>query len=101
MSRFKKLSHSIYECKYHVVFCPKYRFRILKDEIAEYSKQQFYRLASQKELVEILEMNIQPNHVHMIISIAPKYAVANMIGFLKGKMSMSLFHRYEKLGKRY
>ena len=101
MSRFKKLSHTLFECKYHIVICPKYRYRVLKDEIGEYTRQQFYRLASQKDLLEILEMNIQPEHVHMILSIPPKYAVSNIIGFLKGKASINLFHRYEKLGKRY
>ena len=101
MIGFKKLSYTIYECKYHVVICPKYRYHVLKDEIAEYARQQFYRLASQKDLVEILEMNIQPDHVHIVLSIPPKYAVSNIIGFLKGKMSINLFHRYEKLGKRY
>ena len=101
MNRFKKLSHTIYECKYHVVICPKYRYRVLKDEIAEYTRQQLYRLANQKDLVEILEMNIRPEHVHMILSIPPKYGVSHIMGFLKGKVSIHLFDRYEKLGKRY
>ncbi len=101
MSRFQKLSHTIYECKYHVVICPKYRYRVLKDEIAEYTRQMLYRLASQKDLVEILEMNTQPDHIHIVLSIPPKYAVSSIIGFLKGKLSINLFHRYEKLGKRY
>jgi hypothetical protein len=47
--RFRRLSHSIYECKYHIVFCPKYRYRIFKDEIGEYAKQQVYQLCKQKE----------------------------------------------------
>jgi putative transposase len=101
MSRFKKLSHTLYECKYHVVICPKYRFKILRDELAEYFRQHIYSLASQKDLVEILEMNIQSDHVHMVLSIPPKYAVSQLIGFLRVKMSISLFYSYEKLGKRY
>ena len=52
--RFKKLSHTLYECKYHIVICPKYRFRIFEDEVAEYTKQQTYILCQQKELIEIL-----------------------------------------------
>jgi putative transposase len=63
--QFRKLSHTIYECKYHIVFCPKYRFRILKGKIAEYSKQQIYSLCRQKELVELMEMNIQKDHIHI------------------------------------
>ena len=69
--------------------------------MAEYFRQQIYRLSSQKDLVEILEMNIQSDHVHMVLSIPPKYAVSQLIGFLRVKMSISLFYSYEKLGKRY
>ena len=98
---FKKLSHSIYECKYHIVFCPKYRYRIFKDEVAEYTKQQIYRLCQQKELVEVLDLNVQPDHVHLVVSIPPKYAVSDFMGYVKGKMAIRLFNRYEKLGRKY
>ena len=99
--RFKSLSHSLYECKYHVVFCPKYRFRILQDEIAEYVRQQIYSLLSQKELVEVLELNIQEDHIHLVVSIPPKYAVSSLMGYLKGKLAIRLFERYERLGRKY
>lgn len=99
MSRFKKLSHTIYECKYHIVFCPKYRYRIFKDAIGEYTCQQIYRLCNQKELVEVLELNVQPDHVHVVLSIPPKYSVSSLMGYLKGKLSTRLFARYERLGK--
>ena len=99
--RFKKLSHTIYECKYHFAICPKYRFRIFRDEIAEYTKQQAYILCRQKELVEILELNVQVDHIHLVMPIPPKYAVSAVMGFLKGKLSLRLFQRYERLGKRY
>ena len=99
--RFKKLSHSIYECKYHVVFCPKYRYRVFKEEIGEYVKQKIYRLCQQKEQVEVLELNVQADHVHLVVSIPPKYSVSNFMGYLKGKVAIRVFHRYEKLGRRY
>ena len=99
--KFERLSHSIYECKYHIVFCPKYRYRIFKDDVAEYTRQQIYRLIQQKEKVAVLELNVQAEHVHVVLSIAPKYAVSNIMGYLKGKLAMRLFQRYEKLGKRY
>ena len=99
--RFKKLSHTIYEGKYHFAICPKYRFRIFKDEIAEYTKQQTYILCHQKELVQVLELNVQLDHIHLVMSIPPKYSVSSVMGFLKGKLSLRLFQRYEKLGKRY
>ena len=99
--RFRKLSHSIYECKYHVVFCPKYRFRIFQGDIADYTRQQIHRLCRQKDLVEVLELNVQQDHRHLVLSIPPKYAVSSLMGFLKGKLALGLFGRYERLGKRY
>ena len=101
MSRFRKLGHTIYECKYHVVFCPKYRYRLLQGDISEYCKQQVYKLCSQKDMIEVLELNIQEDHVHMLLSIAPKYSVSSVMGYLKGRLSTRLFQRYEKIGKRY
>lgn len=101
MSDYKKLTHTIYECKYHIVFCPKYRFKIFKGDIEEYSRQKLYKLANQKDDLEIMELNVQPDHIHMIMSIAPKYNVSGIVGFLKGKLTTSLFYRYEKLGKKY
>ena len=74
--RLKKLAHSLYECKYHIVFCPKYRYKILEEEVALYVKQQIYRLCNQKDGLEVIEMNIQADHVHLILSIPPKYEVS-------------------------
>jgi putative transposase len=99
--RFKKLSHTIYECKYHFAICPKYRFRIFKGELAEYTKQQAYILCGQKELVDVLELNVQMDHIHLVMSIPPKYSVSSVMGYVKGKLALRLFQRYEKLGKRY
>ena len=101
MSEFSKLSHTIYECKYHIVFCPKYRYRILQGDLAEYCKSQIYFLCRQKDKIEILELNIQVDHIHIVVSIAPKYSVSTFMGFLKGKLALKLFESYEKLSKRY
>lgn len=99
--RLKKLSHSVYECKYHVVFCPKYRYKILQAEVASYVTEKMYHLCSQKEGVELLEVNVQPDHVHMIMSIAPKYSVSSIMGFLKGKLALGLFDQFPELQRRY
>ena len=99
--QFKRLAHSVYECKYHIVFCPKYRYRILRDEVAEYTKQQIYRLCQQKDAVEVLELSVRADHVHLVVSIPPKYAVSSFVGYVKGKLSIRLFDRYEKLKRRY
>ncbi len=101
MSRFKKLSHTIYECKYHVVICPKYRHRIFKGEIGESARQEIYVLCKQKELLEVLELSIQEHHIHLVMSMPPKYAFSEIMGYVKGKLSLRLFQRYERVGKRY
>ena len=98
--RFRKLSHTLYECKYHLIFCPKYRYRILTDEVGEYTKREIQRLLSQKEGVEIIEMNVQIDHVHLVVWIPPKYSVSQVMGYLKGKLAIRLLHRYERLGKK-
>lgn len=99
--RFKRLSHSIDECKYHIVFCPKYRYKIFKEDVAEYAKQQIYRLCEQKEMIEVVELNVQADHIHLLVSIPPKYAVSEFMGYLKGKLAIRLFQEYEKLGRKY
>ena len=101
MSEFKELTHTIYECKYHMVLCPKYRYRIFKGEIVEYTRQKLYGLVKQKDSIEILELNVQEDHIHLVMSIAPKYSVSSIAGFLKGKLTTHLFYRYDKLGKKY
>jgi putative transposase len=99
--QFKKLAHSLYECKYHIVFCPKYRYKILQAEVAQYVRQQIYLLSHQKDDVEIMEVNVQSDHVHLVATIPPKYAVSQFMGFLKGKLALRLFDRYPQLRKKY
>ena len=99
--QFKKLAHSLYECKYHIVCCPKYCYRIFKDEVARSTQEALQELCRGKEDVEVLELNIQPDHIHLVVSIAPKYAVSDFMGYLKGKLALRLFRQYEHLGKRF
>ncbi len=99
--RFRRLSHTIYECKYHLVFCPKYRRPILKDEIREYVRGEIGNLLRQKEGIEIIEMNVQSDHIHLIVWIPPKYAVSAVMGYLKGKLAIRLLQKYERLGKQF
>ena len=81
--------------------CPKYRLKIFEGMVSEYTRQQIYQLCRQKELVVIKELNIQKDHIHIVVSIPPKYSVSNFMGYLKGKLSIRLFQRFEQLGKRY
>jgi len=74
------------ECNYYIVFCPKYRYKILQGDEKECVTQQIYILCKQKELVEFLELNIQQDQVHLLLSVPPKYSISSFMGFLKGKL---------------
>ena len=82
MGDIKKLAHAIWQCKYHIAWWPKYRFRILKGGVGKSVKEITSQLCEWKKL-EILEMNVMEDHVHLIISIPPKIGVSKIIGFLK------------------
>ena len=85
----QSLSHSKWDCKYHVVFVPKRRRRVLFVRIRRQLGPIFHALAQQKEC-KIVEGHLMPDHVHMCIAIPPKYPVASVIGFLKGKSAMAV-----------
>ena len=93
MDRPESLSHSTWECKYHVVFIPKCRRRVLYEELRLHLGEVFHNLARQKES-EIEEGHLLLDHVHMLIAIPPKYAVSQVIGFIKGKSAIHLARVY-------
>lgn len=96
MSNYGKLQHTKWECKYHVVFIPKYRRKALYAELRRELGGVFRRLAQHRES-RIEEGHLMPDHVHMMISIPPKYSVAQVIGFIKGK---SAIHVARNFGNR-
>ena len=73
----------------------------MKDEIGEWVKKEIIKLLSQKDGIEVIEMNVQADHVHLVVWIPPKYAVSQVMGYLKGKLAIRLFEQFEKLGKRF
>ena len=89
MDDYESLSHSKWECKYHVVFIPKCRRKTLYVELRQHLGEVFRRLAEQKES-RIEEGHLLADHVHMLISIPPKYAVSQVVGFIKGKSAIRL-----------
>ena len=100
MNQFKQLSHAVWQCKYHVVWCPKYRFRILRCKIGE-SVRDIIRQLCEWRCIEILEGNVQIDHIHLILSIPPKNSVSEAIGFLKGKRAIKVFDFHHELKRRY
>ena len=93
MDEPESLSHTKWECKYHVIFIPKRRRRTLYAELRKHLGELFRRLASQKES-QIEEGHLMPDHVHMLISIPPKYAVSQVVGYIKGKSAIHLARVY-------
>ena len=93
MDTFESLSHSVWECKYHVVFIPKCRRRTLYGTLRPHLGEVFRKLAVQKES-RVEEGHLLADHVHMLIAIPPKYAVSQVVGFIKGKSAIHLARVY-------
>ena len=93
MDEYESLSHTTWDCKYHVVFIPKCRRKTLYQELPRHLGEVFRRLALQKES-EVEEGHLMPDHVHMLLSIPPKYAVSQVVGFIKGKGAIHMARVY-------
>ena len=83
MDQLESLSHTVWECKYHVEFIPKCRRKMLFESLRQHLGEVFKRLAEQKEC-RVLEGHLMPDPVHMLLSIPPKYAVSEVVEFIKG-----------------
>ena len=93
MNNEESLCHSSWDCKYHVVFIPKYRRKAMYVQLRRYLGKIFRSLAEQKES-QIIEGHVAVDHVHMYIAIPPKYAVAQVVGFIKGKSAIQIARTY-------
>lgn len=87
------LNHSKWDCKYHIIFVPKYRRKILYGKVRQFLGPKFHELAQQKEC-KIISGNMVQDHVHMYISIPPKYSVAEVIGYIKGKSAIAVAREF-------
>ena len=93
MDDYESLCHTKWECKYHVVFIPKCRRKVLYGQLRDQLGEVFRRLATQKEC-RIEEGHLMPDHVHMLIAIPPKHAVSQVIGYIKGKSAIHVARVY-------
>ena len=100
MRQVKSLSHTRWECKYHIVFIPKYRRKVLFGQIRRELTDVFHSLARQRESL-IEEGHLMPDHVHMMISIPPKYAVSQVVGYIKGKSAIHIARTYSGRKKNF
>ena len=94
------LAHTKWNCKYHIVFAPKYRRRIIYGKIKVDIGKILRKLCEQKG-VEIIEANLCPDHIHMLVSIPPKMSDSRFVGYLKGKSSLMIFDRHANMKYRY
>ena len=94
------LAHTQWECKYHIVFAPKYRRQIIYGKIKQDIGQMIRKLCEYKG-VEIIEAEACKDHIHMLVSLPPKYSVSQFMGYLKGKSSVMIFEKYAHLKYKY
>ena len=97
--KYRRLAHSVYHCNYHIVWTPKYRFRLLEGVLADVVEDKIKTICDWKE-VEILELNIQRDHIHIVCSIPPKLSVSNFMGIVKGKSAIQMFKSFPNLKKK-
>ena len=99
MSRFRKLSHTIWHCQYHVVWVPKYRFRILSGQVAS-EVARCVRAFSERMQVEVVELNVQIDHVHLLAMVPPKLAISEYVGTIKGRTAIRVFSKFRHLKRK-
>ena len=98
-SNYKKLSHVVYKCDYHIVWTPKYRYRILFGEVKNLVENDI-RMLCERKGAEVIKSNVQIDHVHVVVSIPPKVSVSILMGTLKGKLAKKIFKSYSKLKQK-
>jgi putative transposase len=99
MAKWKRIAHVLYECSYHIVWTPKYRYRILQGDVAKFVEEKIKAICEWKG-VEILELNVRQDHVHMVVVIPPKVAISELMGIVKGKSAIALFQKSKNLKKK-
>lgn len=93
MKEYQSLSHTRWDCKYHIVFIPKYRKKVIYGALRKHLGEIFQELAKQREC-SVVEGHLMIDHVHMCLSVPPKYSVSNVVGFMKGKSAISIARHF-------
>jgi len=99
MSRFRKLSHTIWHCQYHIVWVPKYRYRILTGRVAE-EVGRCIRAFVEQQKSEVVELNVQVDHVHLLVLVPPKVSLSDFVGTVKGRTAIRVFNQFRELKRR-
>lgn len=99
MSRFRKLSHTIWHCQYHIIWVPKYRFRILVGPVGD-EIDRCIRAFVEQQRGEVVELNVQVDHVHLLAMVPPKVSISDFMGTLKGRSAIRVFSKFPKLRRK-
>ena len=99
MGKFRKLTHVFYKCEYHIVFTPKFRYRVLEGMVKSLMEHDIQVISEWKD-VRIEELSVQKDHIHMLCSIPPKVSISDYMGILKGKLAIKVFQTYPSLKKK-
>ena len=99
MSRFRKLSHTLWHCQYHIVWVPKYRLRILTGKVKSEVEICIRTFVDQQE-AEVVELNVQLDHVHLIGMVPPKVSISNFVGTVKGRTAIRVLNKYRSLKEK-
>ena len=99
MSRFHKLSHTIWHCQYHIVWVPKYRYRILKGPVG-IEVHNCIQVFSGYKGCDVIELNVQKDHIHLIIMVPPKLSISELMGTLKGRTAIRILKQFSYLKEK-
>ena len=99
MSRFRKLSHTIWHCQYHIIWVPKYRYRILTGRVSE-EVSRCVRAFTEHQKGEVVELNVQVDHVHLLVMVPPKVSISTFVGTVKGRTAIRVFNQFRELKRR-
>ncbi len=97
--RFEKFTHVLWHCKHHIVWVPKYRSRVLKGDV-DREVYNFFQVYAGRKGCQVVELNVQPKHVHLLDKIPPKVSVSKLVGVLKGKSELWIFTRFLLLRRK-
>ena len=99
MSRFKRASHVLWHCQYHLIWTPKYRFRVLKGNMGR-DVYAAIMIFCEQQGCDVVELNVQTDHIHLLVQIPPKISVLKLVGILKGRTAIRLFNKHPHLRKK-
>ena len=99
MSRFRKLSQTIWHCQYHIVWVPKYRFKVLSGKVKE-EVERCIRAFTEQQGGEVVELNVQVDHVHLLVMVPPKVSISGFVGTLKGRTAIRVLNRFRELKEK-